>query len=176
MKDLVGRHLTEWRKTVVLPYVEGRLLDIGCGLNELVAGYEGKGTGVDVYQWGKVDLVVEDSSSLPFENETYDTVAIIASLNHIPNRSMVLSEAYRLLKPGGKIVLTMIPPGIAWVWHLLRKPWDADQKERKMKQGEVYGLRRAEVRRLLTEAGFTIVIEESFMLGINRLTIATKNL
>lgn len=171
---MVGRFLLEWRTKVVLPRVEGRLLDIGCGLNELVARYGGNGTGVDVYQWGNVDFVVEDSSRLPFENESFDTVTIIAALNHIPNRQEVLAEAYRLLKPGGKIMITMIPPRISQVWHFLRRPWDADQGERGMKSGEVYGMRPTEVRQLLKAVGFEVVIEKSFMFEINRLTIAKK--
>ena len=58
MRDRIGRFVIAWRTRVVLPHIRGRLLDVGCGLNELVKAYTGEGTGVDVYQWGDVDLVV----------------------------------------------------------------------------------------------------------------------
>lgn len=174
MKDRLGRYLLAWRIQTVLPYITGRLLDIGCGTNELVKAYPREGVGVDVYPWGNVDLVVEDSSRLPFNSEDFETVTIIATLNHIPNREAVLAEARRVLRPYGRIIVTMISPKLSAIWHFLRRPWDADQRERGMKPGEVFGLAPKEVRRLLSEAGYTILFERKFMLGINRMTVAEK--
>lgn len=173
MNDPLGRMLANWRIRMVLPHISGRLLDIGCGANRLVRQY-GNGVGVDVHDWGDVDQVVEDTARLPFENETFDTVTIIAALNHIPNRLDVLREVRRILRPGGRIVLTMIPPKISTVWHTLRRPWDDDQTERGMKEGEVYGLTRGQVEELLRQAGFEVRVSRSFMLGINRLTVAER--
>lgn len=174
MRDLLGKLLADWRVRVVLPHVRGRLLDIGCGLNTLAHRY-GNGFGADVFQWGTVDVLIGDGARLPFRDETFDTVTIIAALNHIPNRTTALAEAQRILRPGGRLIVTMIPPGIARAWHVLRRPWDADQKERGMAEGERYGLRRREVAGLLEQSGFTIRTEEGFMLGINRLTVAEKS-
>lgn len=157
----------------MLPHIRGRLLDVGCGTNELVKAYGG-GVGADVYQWGSVDLVVEDSARLPVASGSFDTVTIIAALNHIPNRVEVLSEAHRVLKADGRIILTMVPPAISRIWHAVRQPWDADQHERGMKEGEVCGMTMTEIRRLLHVAGFRVLLEERFMFGINRLTVAAK--
>ena len=174
MRDALGRYLLRWRIRVVLPHVNGRLLDIGCGTNKLVRAYIGDGIGVDVHQWGDVDMVVEDSSKLPFIDREFDTVTIIAALNHIPNRREVLKEAYRVLSKNGKTVITMLPPGIGRIWHLIRKYWDADQVERGIKEGEVYGLTSKEVHHLLAESGFRLLYEQGFMLGINRIIVARK--
>ena len=173
--DKVGKTLQNKRIKTVLPYIDGYLLDIGCGTNQLVRSYSGKGIGTDVYQWGTVDVLVEDSAKLPFEDKTFDTVTFIAVLNHIPNRSEVLKEAKRVLKDSGKIIVTMIPPKFSRVWHGIRKPWDPDQSERGMKKGEVYGLTEKEISRLLSEAGFEITFKKKFMLGLNNLTMAKKN-
>ncbi len=166
--------MMRWRIRVVLPHIRGRLLDIGCGLNHLTRSYDGEGIGVDVYQWGDVDLVVQDAVALPFPDGTFDTVTIIAALNHIPNRADALREARRVLRDNGRIIVTMIPPVTAGMWHTLRKPSDADQRERGMKGGEVYGLTAREVRRLFEESGFRLLHEQRFMLGFNRLTVACK--
>lgn len=173
MRDPIGQMLMRWRIRKVLPHVQRRLLDIGCGSNGLVRRY-GNGVGCDVYQWGDVDLVVEDSSNLPFEDAAFDTVTILAALNHIPNRAMVLTEAHRVLQPGGRLIVTMIPPAISKIWHKVREPWDADQHERGMADGEVYGLHPAQVRELMRNAGFLIVLEQPFQLWINRVTVAEK--
>lgn len=175
MKDKVGRVLLDKRIKIVLPYLEGSLLDIGCGTNKLVRSYSGKGIGTDVYQWGDVDVIVEDTAKLPFDDKTFDTITIVATLNHIPNRTQVLLEAKRVLKDSGKLIVTMIPPKISRVWHGIRKPCDADQSERGMKEGEVYGFTENELSELLSEAGFEITFKKKFMLGINNLTIAKKS-
>jgi len=175
MKEKVGMMLLGKRIKIVLPYLEGSLLDIGCGTNKLVRSYSGKGIGTDVYQWGDVDVLVEDTAKLPFDEKTFDTITFVATLNHIPNRTEVLLEAKRVLKDSGKLIVTMIPPKISRVWHGIRKPWDPDQSERGMKEGEVYGFTENELSELLSEAGFEITFKKKFMLGINNLTIAKKS-
>ena len=174
MKDSLGSLLLRWRIRVVQPYISGRLLDIGCGTNTLVRSYEGTGVGVDVHQWGDVDVLVKDSAELPFENAEFDTVTIIAALNHIPNRNDVLKEAHRVLGEQGTLVITMIPPRVSKVWHLLRKPWDVDQTERGMKDGEVYGLTAAQVSHLLESSGFEVLPKRRCMLRMNGVTVARK--
>jgi ubiquinone/menaquinone biosynthesis C-methylase UbiE len=174
MKDPLGKALTEWRIKVVLPHVQGYLLDIGCGTNRLVRSYIGRGVGVDVFQWGDVDLVVHNTASLPFDNAIFDTVTLLASLNHIPNREEVLREANRLLTDKGKIIVTMIPPATSRLWHFLRRPWDADQQERGMKEGEKFGFISKEIDIFLMRAGFRVVMKDTFMFGINNLTIGEK--
>jgi SAM-dependent methyltransferase len=174
VKDRLGRYLHDWRLQMVLPHVRGRVLDIGCGANELVRRHPGGGVGVDVHQWGQVDVVVPDTASLPFPDGAFETVTIVAALNHIPNRAAVLTEARRVLGPGGRLILTMIPPGISTAWHRLRRRSDADQTERGMKPGEVYGLSAGDVRALVTGAGFRITHEARFMLGVNTLTVVER--
>lgn len=174
MNDALGKRLRKWRTAAVLPHLTGKLLDIGCGHNDLVKAYGGNGTGVDVYPWEGCDVVVEDTAKLPFQAGEYQTATIIAALNHIPNRGDVLKEANRVLAPGGKMIITMLSPGISKVWHFLRRPWDEDQHERGMKEGEVWGITPAGVRKLLNDAGFDVTKEKRFMLGLNRVFVATK--
>lgn len=183
VEDALGRALRRRRIAAVLPHVTGRLLDVGCGTNDLVRAYR-RGTapgseaaaseGVDVHDWDGVDRVVEDSAALPYRDAVFDTVAIVAALNHIPDRAAVLRESARVLRDGGRLVVTMIPPLTSRVWHFVRRPWDADQTDRGMKPGEVWGLRDAEVRDLLARAGFAVAASERFMLGVNRVTVATR--
>ena len=173
MRDPVGLFLMRWRIRVVLPHVRGRLLDIGCGLNALVRNY-GNGIGCDVYDWGDVQCLVEDTADLPFEDQSFDTVTIIAALNHIPNRMDVLTDANRVLAPNGRLIVTMIPPRISAIWHKIREPWDDDQSERGMADGEVYGLTHKQTRNLIENASFSVEDELPFMFWINRLGISRK--
>jgi SAM-dependent methyltransferase len=156
---------------MVLAHVHGRLLDVGCGPNKLVKAH-GDGVGVDVHPWPGVDQVVENSAKLPFEDGSFDSVSFVACLNHIPNRLDALREARRVLKPDGRLVATMITPTISVVWHRIIRPWDDDQTDRGMKAGEVWGISRREMVRLLEAAGFEKVEMHRFILGQNTLYVA----
>lgn len=194
MKGILEVALMRWRIRVVLGTLEGDVLDVGCGTNELVKTYRtlkegqarakteslqytplGQAVGVDVHPWEGVDMVIENSANLPFADESFDTVCCIAALNHIPEREAFLREAKRLLRPHGRLVLTMLPPGISRVWHFLFSPWDTDQHARGIKQGEVYGLSFNTMKSLLKTAGFSITRADGFMLGINTLYVAEKS-
>jgi len=173
--DILGQFLLNWRVKTVLPHIKGKYLDVGCGTNDVVKAYSGDGIGVDVYPWDGVDKIVENTAKLPFQDKTFDTVSIIASLNHIPNREKVLEEIKRVLKDNGKIIITMIPPKLSRVWHFLRYPWSADQRERGMKEGEVYGMTIKKIENILLNADLQIILKKKFMLGINLLLIVKKN-
>lgn len=153
-----------------------RCLDIGCGTNRLMKLHRtrgGMGIGLDVYDWGEVDVLVEESAHLPFENKSFDCITFVASLNHIPNRLNVLREAYRLLGHGGMIIITTLHPFVSTIWHRWAF-WDRDQRERGMKPGEVYGFSQGEIAGLLGGTGFDILARHRFSWGINNLYIAKK--
>lgn len=170
MHDALGEALAKRRVKAVLPHVAGRLLDVGCGSNQLVRQYA-NGVGVDVHAWAGADRVVSDTADLEWDAGSFDTITIVAALNHIPNRAAVLNECRRLLRPGGRVVITMLTPRTSRVWHWLRAPWDADQRDRGMKPGEVYGFTAAEVTDLFRRAGFALMSRRRFMLGLNRVYV-----
>jgi len=174
MYDYVGRKLEQQRIKAVWPYLNGYILDIGCGMNSLVRHY-GNGVGVDVYDWGDVDFVVENTAQLPFKDVEFNTVTILAALNHIPNRDEVLIECHRVLADDGLLILTMIPPVISSLWHKIRKPWDVDQNERGMKEREVYGLTGKQMITLISEGGFELESSKRFMCWINTVYVCKKS-
>jgi SAM-dependent methyltransferase len=166
MHDALGEALAKRRVAAVLPYVHGRLLDVGCGSNGLVRSYA-NGVGVDVHPWPGADVIVHDTAALQWEPASFDTVTILAALNHIPNRAAVLNECRRVLRPGGRVVITMLTPRTSQVWHWLRAPWDADQRDRGMQPGEVYGFTSAQLLEMFRRAGFQLLLRRRFMLGFN---------
>ncbi len=48
-----------------------------------------------------------DASHLPFKNESFSTVLGNSSVEHMPPLSEVIAETWRVLKPGGRLVLTV---------------------------------------------------------------------
>lgn len=165
------------RNNEVSQFIENRLLDIGCGTNQLVKKYRldgGVGLGIDVYPWKGVDKVVKDTSKLSFEDGSFDTITFVACINHIPNRKDVLTEAHRLLSKNGKIVITNLPPGISYIWHKIAF-WDKDQLERGMAEGEVWGLTKKQIITIFKFSGFKLIHYKRFSLGLNELYVAVKD-
>jgi len=157
-----------------LKNVKGYLLDVGCGANNFVRSY-GNGVGVDVAAWEGVDKVVQDTADLPFDDATFDTVSYLACLNHIPNREDAVKEAYRLLKPGGQVMVTMIPPRMGAFIHWMRFRNDPDHQERHIDHAhELMGMAPSHVRSILEDAGFTNIRRQRFVYGMNSLYLADK--
>ncbi len=50
-----------------------------------------------------VDFIQGVGEHLPFEDESFDFVISLAVLEHVQNVDEVISETYRVLKPGGKV-------------------------------------------------------------------------
>jgi len=167
------RSLRDERCDIVMKHCRGRLLDIGCGNNQLVKTYGHNSVGIDVYDFGGNALIIEDSSKLPFENGSFQTVSFVASLDHIPNRWEALKEAHRILSEGGRVLVTMISPFIGILRHKLAW-WDPDQHKRGMKKGEEMGLTHEYIVSLLENTGFKLIERKRFIVGLNNLYIFEK--
>ena len=182
-------HLTSLRAerfAIVLPYLHGRVLDVGAGDNMLIRLYrEGinddvrkntdrlSSVGVDTCDWGTDCVVVEDFAALPFPDCSFDTVCFIACLNHITNRLETLTEARRVLRPGGTVLVTMIGAWIGTIGHAIW--WYSEDKHRDVDPREKMGMREVEVTDLLREARLSLERSDSFCYGLNKLFIASKS-
>ena len=163
--------LEPWRHRVVRPFIRGRFLDLACGYNNLTRAH-GSGLGADIFPWEGIDIRIGDAAYLPFRDSSFDTVSVIAALNHIPNREAALQAVMRILRPKGRFLATMIGPLTGRVAHLL---FHQDEARRGgMRRGEVDGISPPAMRTLLQKAGFELVREVPFQLGLNRLYVARK--
>lgn len=79
-------------------------LDIGCERSPYSKLFPNR-VGLDVNDGPDVD-VVGDAHELPFEDNTFDVVLCTEVLEHLHSPHIAAQEMMRVLKPGGKLVLT----------------------------------------------------------------------
>lgn len=96
---------------------QGRILDIGCGsfpyflshtyFKEKFAIERDRPDSIpDGIQWYEVDL--NNTPRLPFEEGFFSVVTMLAVVEHLdpPSMAVTFKEIYRVLQPGGVVVLT----------------------------------------------------------------------
>ena len=113
-----------------------RVLDFGCGTGHYSIELAAKGlrvTGLDISEEmlayarekaGRLDLdvkfLVGDATDLPFEDGTFDLAVSVTALEFFPDPTKALREAFRAIKPGGRMVVGVIAGKSAWSEKYLR--------------------------------------------------------
>jgi ubiquinone/menaquinone biosynthesis C-methylase UbiE len=116
------------------------LLDCGCGtapmLTLLYEKYLDKHfTGIDLTpkmievakakKMKNVNLVVGDCENLPFAENSFDAVICSESFHHYPNPQEFFNSVYRVLRPGGRLILrdmTMNSAAVRWFCNHIEMP------------------------------------------------------
>jgi len=93
-KKIINRYLTGTNSIA---------LNLGSGNSNLSDGI----LNVDMFAYENVNIVC-DIENIPFEDNSVDFIINIAVLEHVPNPEKVISEIFRVLKPGG-IVCSFFP-------------------------------------------------------------------
>ena len=105
------------------PYVRGTTLDIGCGNKPYEQLFQTKRyVGIDLPSNLTNSDVIDSYASglaLPFAASVFDTVVCSEVLEHVPQPDVLLGEAWRVLRPGGHLVLTT-----PQTWGLHEEPHD----------------------------------------------------
>ena len=98
-----------------------KVLDVGCGNGYVLSKYAlegGEVYGIDITQAG-VDLClkrfelfglvgnfrVADAQDIPYPDSTFDCVCSMGVLHHVPDTQKALDEIFRVLKPGGRLIV-----------------------------------------------------------------------
>ncbi len=104
-----------------------RVLDLGCGTGVVLGELEGwaEPVGLDFSplalgfcrRRGLRLLVAARGESLPLRTSSFDAVLALDILEHIPDDEAAFREAYRVLRPGGALVLSVPAFRVLWGPH-----------------------------------------------------------
>lgn len=141
------------------------LLDVGCGSGRLFvehAGHVRYVAGLDASELqvgmarermseriaaGTAEIVLGDAAALPWEDGRFSAVTSIDAMKFVPDPPRVLAEMHRVLRPGGRVVITMGDNSKALVGR-------TDKSGTRDDWG-VWRWTDADAQRLVEEAGFT---------------------
>jgi SAM-dependent methyltransferase len=135
-------------------------LDAGCGTgaNLELLGDSGTWLGLDysaeALRWcadrGRRGLVLGDCGRLPFPDRSFAGAAALDLLEHLPDDAAAAAELHRVLKPGGRLLVTVPAHPFLWGSH-----------DRALGHHRRY--RKAELMSLLSRGGFHILRIDHFM-------------
>jgi ubiquinone/menaquinone biosynthesis C-methylase UbiE len=150
----------------------GKLLDIGCGTGLFVERYldsGGSAIGIDIsskmiekarYRCTACDYAIGTGERIPFCDNTFDAVSSLLVFSYIKDPETMLNEAYRVLKPGGKIAICtlgkkLLTRGIPAIYQISEK---MKVNHVVMKDFGEHYYDRKEMEDLFTFAGFSDVV------------------
>lgn len=139
------------------PQCSGRLLDVGCGskpYRTLFSTEDYVGLEIDsayARERGFADLYY-DGRRFPLDDASFDVILCNQVLEHVFNPDEFLQEIARVLKPGGKLLLT-----VPFVWDEHEQPYDYARYSS-------FGLRH-----LLSQHGLTIAVHRKTLPNLSLL-------
>lgn len=142
-----------------------RILDVGCGTGvfaermrhafpdalvygmDLVAGMLTRGQARWQAHADRIAPIQGDSERLPFASASFDILTCANSFHHYPDQARAVREMYRVLKPGGRLLLIDGYRDAPWGWFI----YDVCVET---VEGNVHHCSRARMRALMQQAGF----------------------
>ena len=93
----------------LLPQVQGRVLDVGCGDQpyKIWLKHLQEYVGLDVNSESQADVLIKPGEPWPFEDASFDAVLCTEVLQYTANLKNTLSEIDRVLKSGGQLIVTV---------------------------------------------------------------------
>lgn len=107
-----------------------RVLDLGCafgfGTRLLLPKYAAFGHDLDARYVERasrslpnVQFTQGEAAAIPYPNAFFDGVLVLDVLEHVPYEKPVLDEIYRVLRPGGRLVISVPNRGLLEGWDSL---------------------------------------------------------
>jgi 2-polyprenyl-3-methyl-5-hydroxy-6-metoxy-1,4-benzoquinol methylase len=158
-----------------------RLLDIGCGWDakflRSVEPFIAHGCGMDFkapsITTEKIHtLEITLDKTLPFKSESFDVITMLAVLEHLEHHVEVVEEAFRVLKPGGAVIVTAPSHRAKPVLEFLAYRLGIVSKEEIMDHKRYFG--RSDLLELFRTTGFSNCSHRYFQWGMNNFCLAEK--
>lgn len=146
--------------------LDGELLDIGCGsghrleqmrwLGWRVSGIDFDEEAVRVARERGLDVSCGTIPGKWFPPNSFDAIVMNHVIEHVPNPIELLTECERILKPGGRVVITT-PNSASWGHRLFKTDWRGLEPPR-----HLHIFSPLSIERTIRRAGFQLVSTRTF--------------
>ena len=109
---------------------------------------------IDACTDSRLKIIQGDAMEPPFEDESFDTVSATAIIEHVASPKGMLLEVFRILRPGGIVIITTPDPFFEHIATAIGHLKDEDHQET---------MTLKKLRKYFKETGFEPLVLEKFM-------------
>lgn len=167
-----------WRMKVAARWIPGgsQVLDVGCHQGEFL-----KFLGKKIVPSVGIDPLCEENHSaephllirkefhpnLPFDDGSFDAVVLLATIEHMQQKTDIAKESRRLLRKGGRVIITVPSLLVDKILSILLFLRMVDG----MSLEEHHGFSPDELPGIFLPEGFTLKARKKFQFGLNNLFV-----
>lgn len=178
MADQATGLLSPWlrrrRVQAVRRYLAGRVLDFGCGTGALAAicapcDYVGYDIDPESIALARKFHPYHRFETIFPNDKQFDTIALLAVIEHVAEPAKLLSQLRELLTPEGKVVMTTPHPSSRVLYKIGARAGLFSLVAHE--EHERY-LGVAELQACACSAGMTVAFQRRFLAGMNQMVVA----
>lgn len=177
---LLDRVLQKWRARKARRWIRdgSKILDIGCHQGEFLLALGnriGPSVGLDPlatpYERGNVRISAEPfRKPLAFPDASFDAIVMLATLEHIRDKQPLVEECARLLRQGGRLIITVPSKLVDRIVDVLVRFRLADG----MSLDEHHGYEPLDTPKVFELGGFAVEHHGRFQLRCNHLFVLKR--
>jgi len=181
-KGLFSNFLQKQRTKKALPYLNGRILDLGCGEGNIIKYVGNKSyVGIDINR-KKVEklsskfhsfkfIVADLNSGQIFLKEKVDTVLMLALIEHLKDPAKIFFLLKQVMREDSLLIITT-PSKLGGKIHELGAKLGLFSSEASKEHEKIYSFE--EMKELLEKNGFYIELFSEFEFGLNQFFLVKR--
>ena len=182
ISGLFSKYIRDKRFSAALPYIKGNILDLGCGYAGIAARLQPEQLYIGIDRNERLiallngrfpnhEFHVRDFDNQNIDlNEKFDTILMLAIVEHLQNPEKILCQIPQYLKDGGRLIITT-PPPLGDRIHRIGARFGFFYQSAVEEHNIIF--RRDTLEPILSKCGLQVDTYRKFLLGGNQLFVCS---